>query len=311
VFYLSYGAWGVELSLWPDWGEDHPMWRAFAHSAFVLLFLSLILGPVSRLWRPMARFLPWRREFGVWFTILSIGHGYIIWDRWAQWNLATLFGFEYVAELGNYILVRPEVGIMNMMGLVVFPMMILLAVTSFDGAISVLGSAWKWLHSALVYAIFYILMLRGILYFFFFFQFSPPNWRFYPPIWFLYVFLGMGIVVVLLQAAAFIKTVLQRRRKQQKNSAVQVVAVFGVAVLFVLPMALMTGTVAYFDSRVVKPPPTLSGQPVQFAQNSARNFHRINQKKNQDVHLWAQDFGDMPYSRQINRVVELAILYER
>jgi hypothetical protein len=47
LFYLSYGAWGVEPALWPDWGEDHPYWRAWGHAAFVLLFLSLILGPAS------------------------------------------------------------------------------------------------------------------------------------------------------------------------------------------------------------------------------------------------------------------------
>jgi DMSO/TMAO reductase YedYZ heme-binding membrane subunit len=262
LFYLSYGAWGVEPALWPAWDQDHPLWRAFAHAAFVLLFLSLAVGPAARLWGPMARLISWRREFGIWFVVMSIGHGYVIWDRWARWDVATLFGFQYVPEVGSYILARPEVGIMNLMGLVVLPMIILLALTSSDWATELLGPSWKWLHSSLVHVIFYVLMLRGILYFFFFFQFSPPNWRFYPPIWFLYVFLGMGVVLVVLQAAAFAKTALRRLDRAERRSVVRVGAIIGMAALFVLPMALATGTVAYFDSRVLKQPPPLSGNPA-------------------------------------------------
>ncbi len=53
LFYLSYSTWGVEIALWPDWGVDHPFWRAWAHAAFVLLFLALILSPAATLWHPM------------------------------------------------------------------------------------------------------------------------------------------------------------------------------------------------------------------------------------------------------------------
>lgn len=260
LFYLSYGAWGVEPALWPAWDQDHPLWRAFAHAAFVLLFLSLTLGPAARLWRPVARHLSWRREFGIWFMVLSLGHAYVIWDRWARWDVPALFGVGYVAEFGSYILFRPEVGIMNLMGLMVLPMIVLLALTSSDKAVKLLGPSWKWLHSSLVHAVFYILMLRGVLYLFLFFQFSPPNWQFYPPIWFLYVFLGMGILVVSLQAAAFAKTALQGRGRGQQYSAVQVAAVVGVAVLFVLPMMVTAGAVAYLDSRVINDPALLLGR---------------------------------------------------
>jgi hypothetical protein len=93
-----------------------------------------------------------------------------------------------------------------------------------------------------------------------FFQFSPPNWQFYPPIWFLYVFLGMGILVVSLQAAAFAKTALQRRGHGQQYSAFQVAAVVGVAALFVLPMVVTAGAVAYLDSRVINDPALLLGR---------------------------------------------------
>jgi hypothetical protein len=298
LFYLSYGAWGVEPALWPAWDQDHPLWRAFSHAAFVLLFLSLILGPAARLSRPVARFVSWRREFGIWFVVLSIGHGYVIWDRWARWDVAALFGFEYVPEMGSYILSRPEVGIMNMMMLIAAPMILLLVVTSSDRAVGFLGiSSWKWLHSSLIHAIFYILVLRGILYFFFFFQASPPQWRIYPDIWFAYVFLGMALVVVLLQGAAFAKTVLQQRSYGQGSNVFQVAAVIGVALLFASPMALATGTIWYFDSRVVKEDPTRAGQ-MPPGQNYARTFHMVIHDTEQEIHLWARDLDSTPYFRQ-------------
>nr|WP_281260619.1 ferric reductase-like transmembrane domain-containing protein [Alkalicoccus saliphilus] len=194
LFYLSYTFWGVDPALWPDWGGDHPFWRAWAHAAFVLLFITLIISPTAVLWQPAARFLIWRRETGIWFAILASGHAYAILDRWAQWDMAALFGFQYAEEIGSYILLRPEVGIMNIMGMMAAPMIILLALTSFDKSVQLLGiSTWKWLHRALIHVIFYIVMVRGILYLFYFFQVTPPDWSPYPSIWFLYVFLGMGL----------------------------------------------------------------------------------------------------------------------
>lgn len=310
LFYLSYSAWGVQPALWPDWGEDHPFWRAWAHAAFVLLFFSLILSPVATLWKPVKRLLPWRRELGIWFAVLALGHAYAIWDRWARWDLGTLFGFEYVEELGSYILARPEVGIMNMMGLVMLPMIMLLAVTSSDRAVSFLGtSSWKWIHRSLVHAIFYIAMLRGVLYFFYFFQTTPPNWQVYPPIWFLYVFLGMGLVAVSLQGAAFAKTVLQRRRQRQENGILATVAMSGVVAMFVAPLALMLGTVAYFDSRLLKENPALAGQAqapedaqVPIPDEYAQSFEMVIAVDGQDSRLWVRDLDDAPSFRVTTEV---------
>lgn len=261
LFYLSYGTWGVEVSLFPDWGADHPFWRAWAHAAFILLFLTLIISPVATLSHFFRRFLSWRRELGIWFAVLSAGHAYAIWDRWARWDIARLFGFEYVEEVGGYILFRPEIGIMNMMGLVIAPMIILMALTSFDRVVKLLGvSSWKWIHGTLAYVIFYIIMLRGVLYLFFLFQFSPPNWRTYPPIWFLYAFLGLGLVVVLLQAGAFVKNVLHQRNKKQQKDFLPIVGVIGIAILLAMPIILMTVTVMFFDNRTIKEPPSQVSQ---------------------------------------------------
>jgi DMSO/TMAO reductase YedYZ heme-binding membrane subunit len=305
LFYLSYSAWGVQPALWPDWGQDHPFWRAWAHAAFVLLFLTVILAPAATLWRPIKKLMPWRRELGIWFAVLSLGHAYAIWDRWARRDIATLFGFQYVDELGSYVLLHPEVGIMNMMGMVMLPMIILLAATSFDAAVDVLGaSSWRWIHRTLVPVIFYIAMLRGTLYLFYFFQTTPPDWRVYPPIWFLYVFLGMGTAAVLLQGAAFTKIVLQRKRQRQEHGILPVVAVSAVALTFAMPMALMTGAVAYFDSRALNEHPALAQQiqppaqdQAQAPQDVAQSFEMVIHADGKVSRLWARDLDEAPYLR--------------
>lgn len=298
LFYLSYGAWGVKPALWPDWGADHPFWRSWAHAAFVLLFLALIIGPAAKLWRPFTRFLSWRRELGIWFAVLGVGHAWVIWDRWAQRDVAALFGVQKMEEMGGYVLARPEVGIMNMMMLMLAPMVILLAVTSSDRAVNFLGiSSWKWLHNSLIHVIFYIVMLRGILYLFFFFQYSPPNWREYPSIWFLYPFLGMGVFAVVLQAAAFAKTVIKQRSYGQANSVSSIAVVIFLAVLFAAPMTLAAGTVAYLDGRLVRgnSSEAANTQPVG---NSAKTFYMVIRDQGQDIHIWARNLDKDPFFRQ-------------
>ncbi len=300
LFYNSYSSWGVEPALWPDWGVDHPFWRAWAHAAFVLLFFTLIIGPSAKLWRPFSRFNSWRRELGVWFAVLATVHGYVILDRWAQWDIPRLFGLEYVESIASYIMSRPEVGIMNLMAVMIFPMIVLLFITSSDRAVSFLGtSAWKWLHNSLIQVIFYVIVLRGVLYFFFFFQPSPPEIKAYPPIWFLYPFLGMALIAVTLQAAAFIKTVLKQRGggeiKFAKNK-LQSMAVVGIGAFLVLPVVLVLGTILFLDSRITVGDLKALTQSV--PQNYARSFSMVITENNQEIALWARGLDDAPYLRQ-------------
>lgn len=283
---------------YPQWGIDHAMWRSFAHTAFVLLVLSLILGPLAKLWRPFNRFISWRREFGFWFAIFALIHGYMIWKRWAVGDVMRLFGFEYFEQLSGYVLFRPEVGIMNMMGLMVLPMIIVLAITSSDRAVSFLGiSSWKWLHSSLAHVIFYVLVLRGILYFFFFFELTYPRMAQYPSVWFLYPFIGMALLVVLLQAAAFIKTVFRQRGiGQEGTSMFQKIGVLGVGLLFVLSIALPGGMVIYLESRSVDTTGTASAQ---LPDTYAKSFYMVVKDGNQEIHLWARNLDSEPYFREM------------
>lgn len=298
LFYLSYPSWGVQVELWPDWNVDHAFWRSFAHAAFILLFLTLIIGPLAKLWPFFNRFVSWRRELGVWVAILSIGHAYAIWDRWALWDIQRFFGLEYVEALGGYAMFRPELGIMNMMAVVIFPMIILLALTSSDRAVNFLGiSSWKWLHNSLVHTIFYTAVLRWVLYAFFFFQPTLPDLRMYPPIWFLYPLLGMALLVVVLQATAFIKTIVcQRNIGGTQKNGLQYIAFIGIGILFVLPIALTLGSVAFLDSRIITEEQMATTQTI--PQNYANSFYIEIKDGSQNISLWARNLDTDPYFRQ-------------
>ena len=285
------------MELWPDWNVDHAFWRSFAHAAFILLFLTLIIGPLAKLWPFFNRFMSWRRELGIWFAILAIGHGYAILDRWALWDIQRFFGLEYVEALGGYAIFRPEVGIMNMMAIVIFPMIILLAITSSDRAVNFLGiSSWKWLHNSLVHVIFYVVVLRWVLYAFFFFQPSLPNLGMYPPVWTLYPFLWMALFAVILQAVSFIKTVFIRRFAVKAQDGLQILALIGIGILFVSPVALVVGSVSFLDSRIITAEQTATTQVT--PQNYARSFYMEIKDGNQNVSLWAQNLDTDPYFRQ-------------
>ena len=312
LFYLSYPSWGVVRALWPDWGADHAFWRSFAHASFLFLCIALIIGPAAKLWPSCVRFIPWRREFGIWFAVLASAHFYAMWDRWALWDVPRLLGLEYVENLGSYVMFRPEVGIMNLMAIAIFPMIVLLVITSSNRAVSFLGiSSWKWLHNSLIHVIFYIVVLRGVLYFFFFFQPTLPELKMYPPIWFAYPFLGMALFVVILQAAAFVKTVLMQRGGGQCRFAqnkLQSIAVMGFGALLVLPMVLVTGSIAFLDSRITVEAPGASAQLA--PQNYARSFYMVIREESQDTYLWAENLDSAPDFRQTIQIGESPVAHQ-
>jgi len=185
-----------------------------------------------------------------------------------------------------------------MMAVIIFPMIILLAVTSSDRAVNFLGiSSWKWLHSSLIHVIFYIIVLRWILYAFFFFQPALPDLRMYPPIWFLYPFLLMALFAVILQATAFIKTVWhQRNTGDTQKSKLQGLILAGVGILFISPVALATSSVVFLDGRILKEDQTVARQ--QTPQNYARSFYMDIRDGNQTVSLWARNLDTSPDFRQ-------------
>ena len=195
-----------------DWEVAMRTWRAFGDAAIVLLFVSLALGPTTRLWPRIKPVLPWRRQAGVWFAVLALVHTVLVLDGWTQWDLGRLLGYEFIPQLGRVARLEPGFGLANLTGLVALAWGLVLAATSSNLAVRVLGaSAWKWLHSA-AYVIFYLGVLHAAYVLFFHdplsFHRMPP-----PPKWFSWPLLAMGVTVAILQWTAFVVTVRRRRSR--------------------------------------------------------------------------------------------------
>lgn len=192
------------------------LWKAVGDTSLVLLVVTLALGPLARLRPGTGRWLPWRRETGVWFGIAAGIHTVLVLNGWAQWSLERLFGFEFVPQLGRTARMEPGFGLANLLGLIAMVWTAALVVTSTQRAVRRLGPrAWKWLHNA-TNTIFY-LVTAHVAYFLFLhyarsFHRDPP-----PPDWFRVPFLVLATSVILLQIAAFIRTVQRDRRTPRRR----------------------------------------------------------------------------------------------
>ena len=200
-----------------EWSPDMRLWRAVGDSAVVLLFVSLALGPAARLFRPVGRWLPWRRQFGVWAGVASVIHSFLVIDGWARWSVDRFLGYEFVPQLQREVRLEPGFGLANLIGLVALAWMLLLLATSSDRALRFLGpAAWKWLHNG-AYVVFYLAVIHAAYFLFMHYTLSfhraPP-----PENWFRFPLLFAGLTVLALQWAAFVQTVRRRRSRPAEVS---------------------------------------------------------------------------------------------
>ncbi len=172
-------------------GKDlhHPV----AATAFLLLFLVLIIGPATKLWSGLAKVLPaefplsWRGELGTWFAVLTLLHVLIIY---------TERGLAMFSSLASLALI--------------FALFwaLILAVSSSGKAIEFLGvKQWRWVHSH-VYAIFYLVSLHMIDHGFLHHGHAS---------WLGWLYLTMIAIVVVLQFSAFTKDVVNYRKNLSEN----------------------------------------------------------------------------------------------
>ena len=206
------------LGFWltrPEWSPDMRLWRAVGDAAVVLLLASLAMGPLARLFRPVGRFLPWRRQVGIWTAVLAGAHAALVIDGWARWSVRRLLGYELIPQLGREARMEPGFGLANLLGLVALAWLLVLLATSSDRALRFLGPpAWKWVHHGSYVAI-YLVMLHSMYFLFMHYTVSfhrPPA----PENWFRWPLLLMGIVVLGLQWAAFWQTMLRRRDRPRE-----------------------------------------------------------------------------------------------
>lgn len=196
-----------------EWDPDMRLWRAFGDAAIVLLFASLVLGPLAKFSTRAGRALPWRRQLGVWSALAAITHAFLVIDGWAQWSVRRFLGYEFVPQLGREVRLEPGFGLANLIGLVALIWMAVLLATSSDRAMRFLGpAAWKWLHGG-AYVVFYLAVLHAayflLLHYTLSFHRMPPE-----PNWFRFPLLALGAMVLLLQWTAFGYTVRRRRSRQ-------------------------------------------------------------------------------------------------
>ena len=212
----------IGLLFWlgrPDWSPEMRFWRAVGDSSFMLLIAALAIGPLARLWPATARLLAWRREIGIWFGLLALGHTILILSGWVQWDVTRLLGYEFIPELGRTARIEPGFGLANLVGLVAMFWALVLTATSSNRAVSVLGaSAWKWLQYG-AYVVFYLVALHTLYFLFLHYTLSfhrsvPPN-----PNWFRWPFLLIVFSIPVLQISAFIKTVARKREVEPSSVA--------------------------------------------------------------------------------------------
>lgn len=191
--------------------------RAFGDASFVLVALSMGIGPLSRLVRPTVRLLGFRRELGIYGCLLAIVHTAIILAGWVEWDLMRLFGYEWHPELQDYVMLQPGFGLANGIGLTALFLACILALTSNDVSQRRLGvSAWKFLQMGVLPL--WWLTVAHVAYFLFlhfmsFHRATPePNPL---QIW----FVGLVAVVLGLRAAAYLRTVAGRQTANRAEKA--------------------------------------------------------------------------------------------
>ena len=139
----------------------------------------------------------WRGELGIWFALTGLIHFIIVLRERPLWELIKIGGSGY--------------GLANLLGLVALFWALVLAATSFGKVIGLLGvESWKRLHT-LTYVVFY-LVAGHFMYFQFFSTYGEVG-----PDWFGYMALAMTLIIIILQAIAFILAIAKRGKKMNSK----------------------------------------------------------------------------------------------
>lgn len=195
----------------PTWSPEMRLWKAVGDAALVLLLLALAIGPLARLDRRFTCWLPWRRQLGIWFALVALAHGLLVVHGWARWSLRRFLGYETIPQLGRDVRLEPGFGLANVLGATALAFALVLAATSSDRAMRLLGApAWKWLHHGARF-VFYLTLLH-VGYFLFLHYTLSFHKDVPPPDWFRLPFVMTDAAVIGLQIAAFIKTAGKRSR---------------------------------------------------------------------------------------------------
>lgn len=131
----------------PEWSPMHRWNRAFGDASLVLVAMVMVIGPLSRLWRPAAAATAWRRELGIWGFLAGLIHAGFILFGWVRLEWPRLFGFEFHPGLLEYVMFDKGFGLANVIGILALVYGIILSLTSNDASQRWLGmSVWKYIQ---------------------------------------------------------------------------------------------------------------------------------------------------------------------
>lgn len=198
-----------------QWSPMHRWNRAFGDAAVLLLALTMTLGAAPRLFRASAKWLPWRRELGIYSVVLAFVHTVIILEWWVEWDFFRLFGFEFHPVDLEYVMLQQGFGLANAIGILALGIGLILMLTSSDRAVRFLGSnSWKAIQmTALVLWALVVVHTAYFLYahFLSFHRATPdPN-----PLQFW--FAGLVLLVFSLRSVAYVQTVRAKSSNRSTN----------------------------------------------------------------------------------------------
>jgi sulfoxide reductase heme-binding subunit YedZ len=179
----------------------HSWNRSFANASVVLYAVTLAIGPLARLWRAASQALAWRREAGIWATIAAVVHIGIFWEGaygWAGWR-----SFFYPGRgEADTLIGGGAINIANVVGLVALVYALVLAITSNDASQRLLKSGWSWIQKRAT-TMWFLVLLHTWLFAYYIEGFALTINTLWISFW----------MVLLLQTAAFIKTIWFRGQK--------------------------------------------------------------------------------------------------
>jgi DMSO/TMAO reductase YedYZ heme-binding membrane subunit len=186
--------------------------RNVADASYILLCMTLTIGPLVKIVPPLRFLLPWRRELVIAFTV-SAGVHVAIYAAGFGWNVTRFFAERN--PQGESVLLETPFAISNWVGLLALIYAFILALTSNDIAQGVLGKGWKFLQQQ-SYTLFVLVGIHTLI--FLFMVFNPDSEFGH----FKSVFILASAVTIVMQSSGYLLTVWQRsqiRRKRKAQSA--------------------------------------------------------------------------------------------
>jgi sulfoxide reductase heme-binding subunit YedZ len=182
--------------------------RAIADASYILLCLTLIIGPLVKFVSGLRFLLPWRRELGIAFTVSAVIH-VLIYASSFQWNVLRFFA--QTSRDSDPKLLENPFAISNWIGLIAIVYALVLGLTSNDVAQKMLGKGWKFIQQQ-SYTLFVLVLLHAAIFIYLVFNPNEAVGFFQP------VFIGAGLLTIGFQTAGFTLTVWQRSRLRPRRA---------------------------------------------------------------------------------------------